>query len=406
MNFSYFISKKVSKGATGTFSATIHKIAVGSIAIGLAVMIVSFLILKGFQSTVTEKIYSFSAHIQVTKYTLGNSYDEVPISLNNILFQSYGELDQIDHVQEYSHKAGLLKTKEEILGVVFKGVGKSFDLSRFGDNLVEGRFVDFSVDSYSKEVVISRIIADKLQLAIDDDIIVHFFMQPPRPRKLKVVGIYETNLSDYYDDKFILGDIRLVQRLNSWPDSLAGGMEVFVKNTQQVDKAESLLDDLLDFDLFVEKISDKYIQVFEWLFLIDRQVNIFLGIILLVVCVNMVSIILILIMERTRMIGLLKAFGATNRQIRGIFTYNGISLVLKGLIGGNFIGLGICFIQYYLKVIPLNPNDYYMSYVPIGWDWQIILTLNLLTFTVVSLIVMLPGMIIVRVNPIKSIRFD
>lgn len=405
MNLPYFISKRISSEEKGTFSATIHKIAIASIGVGLAVMIVSFLILKGFQDTVTNKIYSFSSHIQITKYSLGNSFEEIPIPLDNDFLQNYQQYELIDHVQEFSLKAGLLKNKET-LGVIVKGVSDRFDLDRFSENIVDGRFIDFSDKNYAKEVVISKTIADKLILEVDDDIVIHFFMNPPRPRKLKVVGIYETNLADYYDDKFVLGDIRMIQRLNNWGDSLAGGLEVFVSDVKRIEEAEALLDEVLDYQLYVEKVSDKYIQVFEWLFLISRQVNIFLGIILFVVCVNMVSIILILIMERTQMIGLLKSLGATNQQIRRIFTLNGIQLIAKGLLFGNLLGVSICALQYYFEIIPLNAKDYYMSYVPVGWDWQIILVLNVLTSIVVALIVVLPTLAIVRIDPIKTIKFD
>lgn len=369
-------------------------------------MIVSFLILKGFQSTVTEKIYNFSSHLQISKYTMGNSYEEAPISLNNEIYNNYQAYDFIEHVQEYSHKAGLIKTEEEVLGVVFKGVSQRFDQERFSENLVEGRFVSFDDSLYSKEVLLSRTIANKLRLNVGDDIILHFFQNPPRVRRLEVVGIYETNLAEYYDAKFIIGDIRLIQKLNNWSDSIAGGMEVFVKDAKRIDEAEQKLEEIADYDFFIEKVKDKYIQVFEWLHLISRQVNIFLGIILLVVCINMISIILILIMERTQMIGLLKSFGASNQLIRSIFAHNGIQLILKGLLFGNVLSLGLCYIQYRFKVIPLNPHDYYMSYVPIGWDWQIVLALNILTFTIVSFIIFSSTIIISRINPIRSIKFD
>lgn len=406
MNLSYFISKRIAGNQPDSFSSTIHKIAVGSIGIGLAVMIVSFLILKGFQNTVTDKIYSFSSHFQVTKYTMGNSYEEAPISIDNELFNNYQKYDFVDHVQEYSNKAGLIKTEEEVLGIIFKGVSKRFDLDRFGENIVEGRFISFEDDSYSKEVMLSRVIADKLKLEVGDKITVHFFQNPPRVRRLDVVGIYETNLSEYYDSKIIIGDLRLIQRLNNWSDSVARGMEVFIKDPSRMDEAEKALDQIVDYDFFVEKISDKYIQVFDWLHLISRQVNIFLGIILFVVCVNMISIILILIMERTQMIGLLKALGANNGQIRSIFAYNGIRLIAKGLLLGNALGIGVCLIQYYFKVIPLNPADYYMSYVPVGWAWEVIVGLNLLTLLVVSLIILIPTAVISRISAIKSIKFD
>ncbi|HNP19086.1 MAG TPA: ABC transporter permease [Fulvivirga sp.] len=406
MNLSYFIASRIAEGKEKSFSSTIHKIAVASIGIGLAVMIVSFLILKGFQNTVRDKIYGFSSHLHVTKYTLENSFEESPISLNNVLFNHPDSFPFVDHVQEFSHKAGLVKTSEEVLGVVFKGVSARYDTVRFDSNLIEGRFIKFNDTDYSKEVLISKVIANKLKLGINDEIVIHFFQNPPRVRKLKVVGIYETNLTEYFDNKFLIGDIRLIQRLNNWPDSTAGGMEVFVKDVNQIDEAEQALNEAVPIDLYVEKVSDKYIQIFDWLFLISRQVNIFLGIILFVVCVNMISIILILIMERTQMIGMLKAFGSPNALVRKIFSYNGIVLMLKGLVIGNVLGLGLCAIQYYFKIIHLNPADYYMSYVPIGWNWMIVLGLNVLTFITVSLIITIPTFFIVRINPIKSIKFD
>ena len=406
MNLPYFISKRINKPESKSFSSTIHKIAVGSISIGLAVMIVSFLILKGFQETVKEKIYAFSAHFQVTKYYYGSSFEEPPMNINTALYKNYKDLGFVDHMQEYAHKAGLMKTEDEVLGIVVKGVGKSFDTVRFSSHLIEGRFINYNSEGYSREVVLSKAIANKLRINTGEDIILHFFQDPPRTRKLNVVGIYETNLSEYYDDKFIIGDIRMIQRLNSWADSIAGGMEIFVKDVNAIDQVKPVLDSLIAHDQYVEKVSEKYIQVFEWLGLIKRQVNIFLAIILVVVCVNMVSIILIMIMERTQMIGTLKALGADDGLIRQVFSYSGARLVTKGMFFGNLIGLGFCAVQYYFEVITLNPHDYYMSVVPVSWHWDIVLWLNLLTFVTVFLILIIPTAAIAGIQPIKAIRFD
>lgn len=406
MNLSYFISKRVSRENKESFAATIHRIAVLSISIGLAVMLISFLILKGFQETIENKIYNFSGHLQVTRYTLGNNFEENPISLQNPIYQNPEEFENIAHVQEFSHKAGLIKNANEVLGVVIKGVSHRFDSIRFGEYIIEGRFIKFPEDDYAKETVVSKNIANKLNLQLGQDIIIHFFQDPPRFRRLTIVGIYETNLSEYYDDKFIFADMDMIRRLNNWPDSVAGGMEIFVKDPDKVAQTEELLENVLDYDLFVEKVSDKYIQLFEWLSLIRRQVNIFLGIILAVVCVNMISIILIMIMERTQMIGMLKALGARNKLIRSIFTYNGARLLVKGVLWGNIVALGIAVIQHYFKIIPLNARDYYMSYVPIAWHWDIIIILNVVTILIVTVIMMVPTIIISRIQPIKSIRFD
>lgn len=406
MNLGYFISKRISSEQGDGFSSITHKIAIVSIAIGLSAAIIAFLIMGGFQETIKNKIYSFSSHMVITRFTMNNSMEEQPFFYNIDLFKNYHKYDFVDHIQEYSHKAGLIKTDEEVLGVVFKGIGKSFQLDAFKQNMVEGEFLHLPDSGYAMEAVISRTIANKIKASVNDDIIVHFFQNPPRFRKLKVVGIYETNLSDYYDSKVIIGDLRLIQRLNDWADSVAGGLEVFVKDTKDIDLAYSTIGEDMDYDLYIEKVSDKYVQVFEWLGLISRQVNILLGVILTVVCVNMISVVLILVMERTQMIGLLKAMGAADRLIRSVFMYNGINLIAKGLLYGNVVGLGLCYIQYQFRLIHLNPHDYYMNYVPISWDWSVVLLLNLLVFAIVTVVLLFPTAIVSRITPIKAIRFD
>lgn len=406
LNLSYFISNRISRGYQEGFSSTIHKIAVISIAIGLAASIVSFLIMKGFQETVKEKIYSFSGHILITKFSMNNSTEEQPMDYHIDLYNNQDQYPFIRHIQEYAHKVGVVKTDDEALGVLIKGVGRSFDVESFRENLVKGEFIQFQDSGYASQVVLSRTIAGKLKKDVGDEIIVHFFQNPPRFRRLKVAGIYETNLSEYFDSRIIITDIRMIQRLNDWPDSVAGGLEVFVADPNQIDNAGIAIGEMMDFDLNIERVSDRFIQVFEWLELLSRQVNILLGIILTVVCVNMISIVLILVMERTQMIGMLKALGASNGLIRSIFVYNGVNLILKGLLLGNLLGLGLCWIQYKFKLIELNPKDYYMSFVPISWHWEIVVLLNLITLSLVTVILLLPTMAISRITPIKAIRFD
>lgn len=406
MNLSYFISKRISKQTGEGFSSTIHKIAVASIGIGLGAAIISFLIMRGFQDTVKNKIYSFSGHMLVTKFSMNNSMEETPMDINIDLFRNYSMFPGVRHAQEFAHKAGLIKTEDEVLGVVLKGVGKSYDSTVFQDNMVAGRFLHLPDSGYANEVMLSSVIARKIKADVGDQVIVHFFQNPPRFRRLNVVGIYETNLSEYFDGKIIIGDIRLIARLNEWADSVAGGIELFVHDVNRMEEIAQSIGEMIDFDQNVQPVSDKYIQVFEWLHLLSRQVNILLGVILTVVCVNMISVILILVMERTQMIGMLKALGATNRVIRNVFVYNGVQLVVKGLLLGNLIGLGFCFLQDRFKWIKLNPHDYYMSFVPISWHWEMVLILNLLTFIIVTVVLLLPTAIIASINPIKAIRFD
>lgn len=455
MNLSYFISKRIRTAEAGSFSSIIHKVAVASIAIGLAAAIASFLIMEGFQNTVKEKIYSFSNHLLITKFTMNNAVAEQPFEFTIDLFKNPEKFPFVKHVQEYSHKAGLIKTENEVFGIVFKGIGKSFNRESFSENLIEGNFLSFPDSGYSHEIVVSRLIANKINAKVGDEVILHFFQNPPRFRKLKIVGIYETNLSEYFDNKVVIGDLKLVQQLNGWVANQAGGLEVLIDfdhfnlfqlwkddigaykkaireriidnpevqnkfsttvsaiwnykfdfDQAALDEAQRQIGESMDYDLNIETVRDKYTQVFEWLDLVKRQVRILLGIILVVVSVNMISVILILVMERIPMVGLLKAVGAQNKLIRSVFVFNGMNLVAKGLIYGNVIGLGFCFLQYQLHWIKLNPHDYYMSYVPVQWDWLTVLTLNVIVFAVVSLVLLLPTRFIARIQPVKAIRFD
>src|SRR5688500_16562327 len=337
---------------------------------------------------------------------MNNSTEEQPMDYQIEIYKEQQKYPFIRHVQEFANKVGVVKTDDEAWGVLIKGVGRSFDLDSFRDNMVKGEFIQFRDSGYSNQVVLSKTIATKLKKDVGDEIIVHFFQNPPRFRRLKVTGIYETNLSEYFDSRIIICDIRMIQRLNDWPDSVAGGLEVFVSDPEQIDNAGIAIGEMMDYDLNIERVSDRFIQVFEWLELLSRQVNILLGIILTVVCVNMISIVLILVMERTQMIGMLKALGAGNGFIRSVFVYNGVNLILKGLLLGNLLGLGLCFVQYKFKLIELNPRDYYMSFVPISWHCEIIMLLNNITLGLVTLILLLPTMAIARITPIKAIRFD
>jgi len=450
LNLSYFIAKRISREQKEGFSSTINTIAIVTIAIGLGAAIISFLIMQGFQATIKNKMYSFSSHLIVTKITMNNSMEEEPFIFNTELYNHPEKFPFIDHIQEYAHKPGLIKTEDEVLGVMFKGVGQSFDYNRFKENMVEGEFLHLTDSGYSHEIVLSKTIADKLKIKTGQELIVHFFQNPPRTRKLKVVGLYETNLSEYFDNRIIIGDIRLISRMNDWADSVAGGMQIYIDvnkfnrsalfssylndNYQAIwnsemssfdkllstvqlpfsfdfeqaatDKAQSIIGESMDYDLYIEKTSDTYQQVFEWLGLISRQVTILLVIILIVVCVNIISVMLILVMERTQMVGMLKALGARDALVRSVFIYNGVHLILKGLFFGNLLGLGACYLQNKFKFIKLNPRDYYMSYVPVGWNWEAVLFLNVLVFALVTLVLLVPTRIVSRISPIKAIRFD
>lgn len=376
-----------------------------SIAVSLAAMILAFFILGGFKETIKNKVFNFKGHLEVTKYNFGNSVDEQAVSTNSDFTHFYKDIEYIDHIQTFAHKAGLLKTKEEVQGVIFKGVGRDFDTTRFGPNIVEGRLFGFKDSTYSQEVIISKKISRTLRLNVDDDVFISFVQNPPRTRKLHITGIYETGLEEF-DKQLIIGDIGLVQRMNNWADTLVGGYEVFIKDPDRMTEAEEDLFNIIDMNLFVDKISDKYVQLFDWLNLLNQNVAVFLGLLLVVSVINMISILLILIMERTNMVGVLQALGSPRKQIKKIFIYNGMLLIAKGLLWGNVVALSVAFIQDKFKVIPLDPENYYMYFVPIHWDFIMLITLNILTFLVVSLALGIPTLVVSRIKPIAAIKFD
>jgi lipoprotein-releasing system permease protein len=405
LNLPFFISNKITKKSEGTFSQTIHKVAITSIAIGMISLLLSFMILGGFKKTISEKIYSFGGQLLITQFTQSSSFENASFLLSDTLIRVLEAEPYITRFQSFALKAGLLKTKEEVQGIIFKGIDIDFDTSSFQSNLVKGRFPSLSDDAYSLEVMLSSRIADYLKLDTGDEVLVYFVQNPPRFRNLQVSGIYQTGLEDF-DDKIILGDLSLIRRLNDWEDERVGGVEVFIDNNIAIGKAHSMLYKNMAADLYVENIEEKYVQLFDWLALLNRGVYIFLALILLVASFSMVSILLILIMERTQMIGLLKSFGATNHMIRRIFITSGTQLLIKGLVWGNIIAIGLGFLQYHYRWIPLDPDNYYMSYVPIDFNLAIILGVNLLTFVLVALSLFIPISMINRIQAIDAIRLD
>jgi len=402
-----FIASRISNAKKGSsFSALITNIAIGSIAIGLATMIVSFMIFEGFQTEIANKIFSFTAHIQLSKFDASDSYQSAPISNQRPLFENLKNIPEITHIQAFSQKPALLKTDIEIMGALIKGIGKDFDTLRFQKNIIAGSNITFNDSTNSNDLIISNKFANKLKLKVNDTVVVYFFQEPPRFRKMNIKGIYETGLEDF-DDKVALADNKLIQRLNNWADTLTGGYEIFVKDFTELDKglSDKVLD-MLDYDMTMDTVTNQYAHLFDWFAMLNRNVVIFLTIILVVASFNIVSVLLILIMERTNMIGSLKAFGASNRLIKRIFFYHGIKILLKGIGIGNLLALALGFIQYQFKLIPLDPENYYMNTVPIAWNWLNIIALNILLITITTLILWIPVSVISRITPIKAIRFS
>lgn len=389
---------------SGSFTHSVTRIATVSIALGIAVMIVSFSILHGFREQIQSKIFSFGAHLQLSRYDTNNSLDVAPISEPELRRQ-LAHYPQVASVQPFARKTAIIKTTDEVLGVVLKGVSEKHGLSAMRQNMVAGKFLQFADSAASQDIVISQKIADKLRLKVGSPALFYFIQQPPRVRKFRVSGIYQTGL-DEFDEVYVLGDLRQIQELNAWPDSLVGGLEVRLRDFSRLDATFDQFYEQLPYEVRIEKITDQYAQLFDWLQLLNRNVIIFLILIIFVATFNMVATIFIMILERTKMIGILKAVGATDNQIREMFFFRGLSITLKGLVIGNIIALGFCALQYYFRIIPLDPENYYMDRVPVAWSPLVMVLLNAATLAASILSVLIPTYMIARIKPMVAIRFD
>ncbi|SFE73338.1 ABC transporter permease [Spirosoma endophyticum] len=406
MNVPVFLASKVRHAPLGSFSSTVTKIGIASIALGLGILIIAFAVLFGFKNSIQQKIFLFGAHLQVSKFTNNSSYEETALALNTKLYQDSTRIPGVQHIQAVALKAGILKTSEELTGVVLKGVGKDYDWNLFQGSIVAGTVPVVGADtgSGSTQILLSQYMANQLKVKIGESVPLYFLENPPRARKMTVVGIYETGLEEV-DKTIALGDIRLIQKLNRWGRDSVGTYEIFVKDFNKLAATEHSIFNVMTPEMRIIRVTDQYRPLFDWMLLLDRNMIILLALITFVASFNMVSVLLVLMVERTPMVGLLKAIGSPNALIRRMFVFVGLNMVIWGLVIGNVVGLGLCFLQYRFKLIPLDPKNYFMNYVPIVWDWPTILALNAAAILLIALVLWVPTIIINRVQPVKALAF-
>jgi lipoprotein-releasing system permease protein len=368
-------------------------------------MVAAYLILAGFRSEIKQKIFDFSGHVHVQAFSTNQAMEEASIA-DLRKWMELIENPRILSVEPVAYLPAILRLKDgEVEGLVIKGVNVAFDTTRFKKYLEEGRFPKLSGEGYTTEVVISTNQAQRLQLRPGDKVNAFFFQNPPRARPLQVVGVYNTGFEEF-DRNTIIGDLGMLQRLNGWSPNEAGLLEIHLRSEEDLPEAFTIIDDFAGFEYYVQDVRRKYLDTFDWLLIITNNVNTFLGLIMFVACFNMAAVLFILIMERKNMIGLLKALGGTNHQIRRIFWLLGGKIVVRGLFLGNAIGLGLCWVQFQFSVIKLDPENYFMNKVPVQWDWGAVLFINLLTLLLVMLALFIPLQRVSRIAPVESIRFD
>lgn len=404
LNLKRFIATRIYKKSENSFSKTVQNIAVITIALGLAVMLGSYMILQGFQERIKTKIYSVSGELQIRKYTFNNNYANAPIRINFDSIQSAAPLRYVGHIQGFAVKPALIKDGSDLSGILFKGVGRDFDTALLKDQLIAGNWITPDTNSFSRDVVLSEIIARQLNCWVDSTLLFYFIQDPPRYRRLRVAGIYNTEMEEI-DSRMVLGDIDLVRQLNGWSGNEVGGYEVFLNNGR-IGKAELEILERTDYGYRVDRASELFAALFDWLTLINKNATLVLVLVLFVASFNLISVLIILSMERTRMIGILKSLGATNSLVRGVFVQVGMQLIMKGMLLGNLLGLGFGVLQYYFRFIPLDAENYYIGYVPIFFNWPIIVGLNLLILLIITLVLLIPAAIISRTKPVVALRWS
>jgi len=414
MNLPYFIAQRLIRGRREetSFSRPINVIAIIGIAMGLGVMILAVSILTGFKHEIREKVVGFGSHIQIMNFDSNISFETTPVSDKQDFIPKIKEINGISHLQVFATKAGIIKTDEDIQGVVLKGVGSDFDWNYFSSNMIDGSVFTVTDSARTNEVIISKKISDLLRLKTGDSFAMHFIQDPPRMRKFTVCGIYETSLEEF-DKIYVFCDIGHIKRLNGWEDDQVSGFEIFIDDFDQLDMMTLAVREAIGYRIEEEEakfkvtnIRIKYPQIFDWLNFQDINVIIIILLMLLVAGFNMISGLLILILEKTNMIGVLKAVGSDDITIRRIFLYQAAYLIGKGLLWGNIIGIGLAFIQLKTGIISLDPGSYYLKTVPVNLDLMHILLLNAGTMAAIIIMLLVPSQLISRITPVKAIRYD
>ncbi|MCB9360705.1 MAG: ABC transporter permease [Flavobacteriales bacterium] len=409
MNLEYFISKNIIKGDARSkkFTKPIIRISIAAIALGLTVMIVAISIVSGFQQEIRNKVIGFGSHIQITSYDSQNTYEASPINKNQSFYPSIDTVQGIKHIQVFANKAGIIKTNEEIYGVVVKGIGSDFDWEFFKKNLVAGEVVKVKDGELNNDLLISKTIADKMKLKVGDKTFIYFIQQNGqlRPKDFIIKGIYQSGL-EQFDNLYVLSDITHIQKRNGWNENQVGGFEILIDNYDDLGKLDLFVYDNIGYDLHSTTIVNQNPDIFNWLELQDVNVIVIIVLMIVVAVINIISALLILILERTNMIGILKALGMPNWNVRKIFMYNAVYLVVKGLLWGNVIGLGLCFLQLQFGFLKLPQESYYVSVVPIKLSFYYLVMLNLGTLVICAAMMIIPSYVITKITPIKAIRFD
>lgn len=417
LNVELYIARKLARdpNSRSAISKPIITFSIAGIALGVAAMIVSVAIVTGFKSTIKDKVFGFGSHINIVNFDSNSSYETVPIEREQSFLPTLQSMEGIKHIQVYATKAGIIRAGQSIQGVVVKGIGADFDWLFFRQHLVEGSLPQMSDTGRTDEVVISRSIANAMELKVGGSFVTSFVSSEDakniRYRKFRVAGIYQTNLEDF-DKVMVLADIKHIQKLNDWTPDQVSGFEITLTDYNQLQKMYASIWDEVGYGflndgskLKIQTIETLYPQIFDWLSLLDMNVWVILVLMTLVAGMNMISGLLIIILEKTNMIGILKAIGARDASVRKIFLYHGGFLIGKGLLYGNIIGISLCALQYFTGIFPLDASMYFVDTVPINLSIWHVLLINIGSLLVTLAMLILPSYVITSISPVRAIQF-
>lgn len=400
MNFPLFIARRIRKTKDTSFSKTVTYVGIGTIAVGTAIILVAFAILFGFKSAIQKKLTSFSGEARISQISGNRSLSESPLARNLEWEATTVKRPEIDHIQAHVQRPGIIVGKDGLAGIVVKGIGKDLPAKQLQQNIIDGS----AHLAGHQEVILSAALAKQLKVKKNGSLILYFLSAPERPRKVKIKGIYETGLEEL-DKIFVLADRDWVQKMNGWTADSLGTYEVYFKSKQNVEAKTEALGKTMPPEWRIQPVTEIYPALFDWMTMLDRNIVIFISLLFVVACFNLIATLWVLIMERVPMVGLLKSMGASAAQIRRIFWWNGLFILVRGLLIGNAIAFLFCYIQSTYHLIPLDPESYYMSSVPIQWDaatWGIV---NALTITLVGFMMSIPTLLITRIEPNEALNF-
>ncbi len=405
MNFAGFISSRITFKSKRTFSKLIVRIAIIGIMLGLGVMILSLAVIRGFKQEIREKVRGFAGDIQIVRTDNNTSFDRASFTDSAAVVKNIKSVIQVEAVYPYATKPGIIKANNEIEGVVLKGVDKTYNWDYVKKMLVAGTVIQYSdTAAVQTQIMISQLTANRLRLKTGDDVMMYFVQEPLRKRKLKIVGIFSIGV-DEVDKTFVIGDLALIKRLNDWSHGEIGGYEVRTADFNKIISTANNIDDKLPIKLKSYTVLENYPTIFGWLDMLDVNIIVMLVLMIAVAVINMISALLIMILERTSMIGIFKAMGAGNWMIQKIFLYNATYLIGVGLVLGNALGLGVGYFQQQTNFFKLDQASYYMAFVPIRFIWADVLWVNAGTLIVCLLVLIVPSMLVTRIQPVKAIRF-